>query len=165
MHSYSYAQNTAERFINLIKPFCKRAEIAGSLRRGKSEIGDVDIVIERDKWLLDSYLLKACEKDGIYKHPGYKNGPKYKQVRFEGIKFELYFATKENWGLIFLIRTGPADFSKNMLSKWKTVSNGGESRNGMLYTGDNKAVSVYQEVDFFKLINQVYIEPENRTYL
>ena len=33
-------------FISLISPYCERIEIAGSLRRGKPEVHDIEIVAE-----------------------------------------------------------------------------------------------------------------------
>jgi len=41
----SSAQRLAEKIVAEIAPFCSRTEIAGSIRRGRAEVNDIDLVV------------------------------------------------------------------------------------------------------------------------
>ena len=105
-----------------------------------------------------------------------KVGTKYKQYILATlrppIKFDLFIATEYNWGLILAIRTGPAEFSKRMVTQ---RSKGGlldddyfvdEGRVWMRKGGDDRSGSVSQpmvdEADFFNLLSCGWVEPGER---
>lgn len=39
------AQKIAENVKSFLEPYCQRVEIAGSVRREKTEVGDIEIVV------------------------------------------------------------------------------------------------------------------------
>jgi len=86
---------------------------------------------------------------------------KYTQrVLPQGIKLDLFFATPENWELIFAIRTGSADYSHKVLaSGW--VARGYKSIGGNL-THNGKVIEVREEEDLFKRIGVPFALPKNR---
>jgi len=131
----SIAQNLVEELI----PVCERIQIAGSLRREKSEVKDIEIVaipargethvidmfgnvIESKKCstldtLLDFNLGQeafAWEKDEEIK----RWGPRYKRLRHRetGIRCDMFLTDKERWAYQLTIRTGPAGFSKAIVT-------------------------------------------------
>jgi DNA polymerase/3'-5' exonuclease PolX len=72
----------------------------------------------------------------------------------------LFFAEEGNWGSIFAIRTGSAEYSHQVLAKgW--VRQGFKSEGGYLLRDEEK-YEVPEEKDLFRLIGIPYIEPENR---
>ena len=78
------------------------------------------------------------------------------------IKIDLFMATKRNWGLIFAIRTGSADFSHKILAcGW--VRAGYKSVNGIL-TKNGQEIECREEEDLFKLIRVPFVEPKLRNY-
>ena len=78
----------------------------------------------------------------------------------EGINFDLFFATEKNWGLIFAIRTGSAEYSHKILAiGW--VRAGYKSVDGML-TKNSQQIEVREEADLFDLIGVKYAIPEER---
>jgi DNA polymerase/3'-5' exonuclease PolX len=78
----------------------------------------------------------------------------------EGIKLDLFFAEHENWGLIYAIRTGSADYSHKVLaSGW--VKAGYQSRDGYLWHGRDK-YNCREEVDLFNRIGVKFVEPKLR---
>ena len=80
----------------------------------------------------------------------------------EGIKLDLFFAERGNWGLIYAIRTGSADYSHKVLAtEW--VKRGYKSEDGYL-TANGKQVEVYEEKDLFNRIGLAFIEPELRSF-
>ena len=55
------AKEIANDFLKLIRPFCLRAEIAGSIRREKPEVKDVEIcAVPRDLWELKNIMYIQC---------------------------------------------------------------------------------------------------------
>lgn len=153
----SEAKVIAEKYVEILKPFCKRIEIAGSIRREKLEVGDIEIVCIRDTKYLRRFV---DEVNKIRKIKGDPLGKYTQRVLPEGIKLDLFMCDVNNWGLIFAIRTGSADYSHNVLAvNW--VKAGFKSDEGMLYK-DNKVVPVYEEEDLFKMIGLVYVHPSKR---
>ena len=79
----------------------------------------------------------------------------------EGIKLDLFFAEEGNWGLIFAIRTGSADYSHKVLANgW--VKRGYKSEGGYLMQ-NGKTYEVREEKDLFDRIGVAYVEPKHRT--
>lgn len=95
---------------------------------------------------------------------------KYWRLLRGAIKFDLFFPRPENYGLILAIRTGPAEFSASLLARWKKISKGGYSKDGMLHLpipADvaqpyQATVDTPEEADVFRLCGMKYIEPEKR---
>ena len=80
----------------------------------------------------------------------------------EGIKLDLFFADRENWGLIYAMRTGSADYSHKVLAtEW--VKNGYKSEGGYLHSNGER-VTIPEEEDLFKLIGLSYLAPELRNF-
>ena len=157
----STAQNIANDFIKLIQPYTHRIEIAGSVRREKQQVNDIDIVAIPHSYKLEMFLRgDEAKKHEIYLQ---QSGPKHKKVIFKSAKIELWFATKENWGLIYLIRTGSAKFSQQMLATWKRVTRGGYSKDGILRDALHKPYCCYEETDVFKYCEMDFVNPINRS--
>lgn len=158
----SDALNIAESTKILLAPFCERIEIAGSIRRGKDEVKDIEIVAipkPYDIGLFDSGIATVVNK--WQKVKGELPCKYTQRVLPEGIKLDLFFATKINWGLIYAIRTGSADYSHKVLAtEW--FKKGFKSVNGNLYTWDSKLVELKEEEDLFKLLNLPYLDPKYR---
>lgn len=67
-----------------------------------------------------------------------------------------------NRGWIELIRTGPLEFGRRALARWKVVSDGGWSKDGYPHASNGARVSVPDERAAFGLLHWRYIEPERR---
>lgn len=164
------AVGIAEKYKAQLKPFCDQIEIAGSIRRKKPDVGDIEIVCIPHQQIDKVDLFSGVSTRPV---PGFistvnmwrkvKGEPtgKYTQRQLvEGINLDLFIATKENWGLIFAIRTGSAEFSHQVLATgW--VKAGYESVNGMLRK-NGETIAVPEEEDLFKLIGKPFIPPEDR---
>lgn len=120
-HPYAEALAVAEKLKAQLSPFCERIEIAGSLRRRCETVGDIEIVaipkvlrqeglfgpVGKGISMLDVHLAKFPE---VYRQV--RAGERLKELRFEGYQVDLFLTTREQWGVIFTLRTGSADFSK-----------------------------------------------------
>lgn len=152
----------ANELQELIQPYCERVEVAGSVRRRKEFVNDIELVLipKNHNKLFNMLGLHMLKLNPAFRY--IKNGDKYKQFVFKGWKIDLFITTPEQWGLIFLIRTGPADYGKSMLSRWKYLTKGGYSKEGFLYTAAGEKVPTPEETDVFALCKSKYIEPELR---
>lgn len=164
--TYTDAKLRADEILTAIRPFCHRAEIAGSVRRHKLDnIKDIEIcaipntVFARE---LADIVNNRWGQPSAGKFPS-----KYTKVR-SVVPIDFFWPSKETWGLIFLIRTGPAEFGQRMLAYWKTVTNGGYSKDGILHLANGTPVPTLEEADVFRVIEQYgkrpcrFVPPEKR---
>lgn len=160
--NYDAAIEVADQALRLIAPHCHRAEIAGSIRRRKPEVGDIEIVAIPKPY--DIGLFESGLAAVVNRWPKVKGELpcKYTQrILPSGMKLDLFFATPENWGLILAIRTGSADYSHHVLAAgW--VKRGYKSVDGML-TANGKPIPVREERDLFTLIGIPPVDPTKRT--
>lgn len=163
-YPYAEAHAIALDVLSQLEPHCIRAEIAGSIRRKKLLVGDIEIVA-----IPKPYGIGMFE-DGlaavVNKWKKVKGEMEYGKVGYtqrilpSGIKLDLFFAQEDNWGNIFAIRTGSADYSYKVLaSTW--VSLGYKSDGGYLFR-NGKRYEMKEEVDLFNLLGLRYVEPEER---
>ena len=160
---YQYALETAEKIKILLEPHCERIEIAGSIRRKRPVVGDIEIVAIPKPYNVGLFKSGiALVVDEWEKVKGELPCKYTQRILPEGIKLDLFFAYKENWGLTFAVRTGSAEYSHRVLAtNW--VKNGYKSRGGFLYRGNTK-IMVYEERNLFSMIGVKWIEPEFREY-
>jgi DNA polymerase/3'-5' exonuclease PolX len=171
------AKAIADKWIRYLSPACERIEIAGSIRRGKQEPKDIEIVCQPK--LIDKpdlfgeatqvNLLETYFETSLFRVTAafiLKNGPRYKQLALvEGVKLDLFIVLPPaQWGVQFLIRTGPADFSHWCVTQKRL---GGalpsylKVKDGAVWHGVKK-LDVPEEEDYFKLCGMKYIEPKYR---
>lgn len=165
-YPYAEAYAIALDVLSQLEPYCTRAEIAGSLRRKKVTVGDIEIVA----------IPKPYSTGGLFNDNGIaavvnqwekvRGEMEYGKTKYtqrilpSGIALDLFFADENNWGYIFALRTGSADYSYKVLaSTW--VSMGYKSDGGYLYK-DGKRFEIREEKDLFDLLNLRYVEPEKR---
>lgn len=121
-----------EVLISLLADSCERIQVAGSVRREKAEVHDLEIVaipkptrhldllgdpIPGKPTPLDETLATMMQTDSYWWDEDVKrNGPRYKRfvTSFGGTlgAVDLFLADSENWGNQLAIRTGSASFSR-----------------------------------------------------
>jgi DNA polymerase/3'-5' exonuclease PolX len=167
---YAQALEIAQGFVTSIRPFCERVEIAGSLRRQKAEIGDIEVVaIPRIVMGLDLFGNEAAAQnlleEGTRSFHLLLDGPFQKKIQFASIDVDLFITTPEKFGVIYTIRTGSADFSKWLVTtrqKGGALPSNMRVHDGRIWMGRHALVTP-EEADFFKAINLSWIAPEQRT--
>jgi DNA polymerase/3'-5' exonuclease PolX len=158
--------------VALLQPACERIEIAGSIRRKKTEIGDIEIVCiplySFSPDLFGDPVQEYALTDDVIKAQDWKtvkNGKKYKQFVLEGgAQLDLFLVTPETWGLQLLIRTGPADFSHRLVTGRRhggCLPAGWKVKDGRLH-GYNGALETTEERDVFAALGMDWIAPEDR---
>ena len=160
---------------------CEMIEIAGSLRRGRADVGDIEFLcVPRTMPMRDLFgdeigshdlLTERClflEDDGILKRRG-GFGPQNKLlVDVEsGIPVDVFSTTLENWGMSMVVRTGPADFNVRLMSEFKRLGHkahayGGVTLNAYDIHGARKEITCPTEESVFEAIGWKWLEPEER---
>ncbi|MBA7624744.1 DNA polymerase/3'-5' exonuclease PolX [subsurface metagenome] len=93
------AQKTAEAVVKRLKPYCWRIEIAGSVRRKKATVNDIDLVlIPCDMWNLQHEIMGLGQVK--------MSGMKIMRVMVNSTQVDIYIASEETWATLLLIRTG-----------------------------------------------------------
>lgn len=171
---WASANRVANLLIERIKPFCERVEIAGSIRRDVPWVGDIEIVaipkpavnLFGEKDYDPGEIYAALEGDGLNPPVIEKKGDFYARFKFFGIYVDLFIATPEKWGCIFLIRTGSADFSRRLVTKkWQNgyCPDDLYFSEGRLWSiNESDAFSTPEEKDVFRIIGIEYVDPEQR---
>lgn len=157
------AKQIAEKVKSELSSYCERIEIAGSIRRQKPNVKDIEIVAIPKPYDIGMFETGIAQIVNKWKKVKGELPCKYTQrVLPEGIKLDLFFTEPENWGLIYTIRTGSAEFSHQVLAvNW--VKAGYKSIEGNLYRmEDMKKIAIPEESDLFKLIGVKYVEPHLR---
>ena len=102
----------ALRIVQEIEPYCIKACVAGSLRRGRALVNDVDIVVLPNVPLYWLELIKTLRRefDGITVKQGDKlavfNVPFASKQALGYLQVDLYRAEPDTWGILLLVRTG-----------------------------------------------------------
>lgn len=112
------AQMIAERFMSHLLPYVSQMEVAGSVRRECSEVGDIEVVcIPKDEFSMGLAFPMG--------YPGLTvNGSRLKRFiyPFSGVQIELYITNPADYGRILAIRTGSSAYSHIQLAmRWNRL--------------------------------------------
>lgn len=172
----------ANSLLNNLHPFCERIEIAGSLRRGKPLIGDIEILAipkrhinlfgeidAKAPSLLDNHLCRLVDEDSIFHLPRRRWGSKMKSFSFIGTAggkyhVDLFIQSPETWGVNMMIRTGSAEFSKKMVTH---RSKGGWLPDNMRFAGGRlwrggEVLETPEEKTVFEKCGMLWVPPSER---
>jgi DNA polymerase/3'-5' exonuclease PolX len=148
--------------------------MAGSLRRRKETVNDIEIVTRLPHRAALLARLDRLISNGLLDRAAYQDetdrwGLKYAGVLFRGARIELFNATEENFGYIQWLRTGPADgneFVMKHLDTWPIRFSEGHAWYATYERGMKQLqyrVAVPDEGTLFKLIGLPCLDPERRT--
>ncbi len=181
------AASAAAYLRDLLAPYCERIEIAGSVRRARPSVKDIELVaiprtvqvqtglfgdlydvedqLEQriaqgiaDRWLLARDVEIHRTSGAI--ETGRRMGERYKALVYNGIPVDLFIVRPPaDWGVVFTIRTGPAEWSERLVTECQRfflrVAAG-----QLLHFG--KPISCPEEADFFHALGQPWVEPADR---
>jgi DNA polymerase/3'-5' exonuclease PolX len=165
---------------------CDRLEVAGSIRRGKPMVGDIELVaigrvtteedglwgglrrVEHLPVAIDALIAQGV----LAPHPtDPKRGPRYSKLVLAatGMQLDLFSPPAASFGLILLIRTGPADYSQRLVTIMKRGRHphhvaGGELHEGTACWGGTSCIVVptLDELDVYAALGLPFVPPEDR---
>lgn len=183
------ASKIAHLLVERLRPYCERIEVAGSIRRHQAWVGDIEIVAipklgERtmkpaglfSEAITEPFSLLWGRLDELMAQAKIEHAPHkswgqlmrkfvLETAMGERYKIDLFTCTVENWGNIFLIRTGSDVFSRWMVTgrdKSGALPQGYVQKGGMMYEDGDIPIPLYEEEDWFKLCGLPFIPPEKR---
>jgi len=167
------AQVLAGNFVAALSPFCRNVAVAGSVRREEPEVGDIEIVLVPDVTEVPG-LFGPMQEDALKSFPWkawgkvIKDGERYKQIETrQGVALDIFIVRPPaQWGVIFMMRTGPEDFSQWMVTPRR--KGGGlpsylRVHAGAIWQGEQR-ISTPTEGDVFRLLGVDYIPPQERKH-
>jgi DNA polymerase/3'-5' exonuclease PolX len=175
------ARAAAEELVALFKTTdIVKIEIAGSIRRGKPEVKDIEIVVEPyvptdlfgvadplAQTKFDALIAREVAAKRILRRFNEQGGaqaygPKFKALSYKGIPLDLFVVRHPaQWGAVFAIRTGPGDFSKYLVTACRSM--GLKCEEGRLVRiSDGSVFNTPTEEDFFRACGVPWCPPEQR---
>lgn len=157
--------------------------VAGSVRRSAPTVGDIEhVIVERtlmeaapgEIWpserpgvrsRLDDLVASGVMSRHVLPDGTQRWGDKYRAVVWGGAKHDLFFATEDNLGAILAIRTGPKDFSRELMTRLRQrgrrMIDGQVWRLNEVGIGD-EVIPCPSEEKFFELCGVPWLEPAKR---
>ncbi len=174
--------SVARELCAALKPACARLIVAGSLRRRKPTIGDVEILyVSTERVITDpgdmfaqrtvqdaDSVIARLEADGVLERRLNSMGRemfgpvnKLMRHRATGLPVDLFAATEANWWNYLVCRTGPGESNIRIASaakvkgwKWNPYGEG--------FSRDEEMHRVTSEKDVFDFVGLPYAEPQFR---
>lgn len=183
MIQLAHAQAIAFELIDLLNPFCERIEVAGSVRRKKNIVKDIELVLipkqeiifeglfndeEVVTYPIDKFILEDPRFDFRLNKDGKRMyGDKNKLLLFNSkeygqIALDIFTADQSNFMMVKFIRTGGAENNKkiavtaNQLGmNLKIYESSFQDKRGYKYQMDS-------EEQIYKFLGLEYLKPEER---
>ena len=168
------AQHIANQLADRFAPHCERIVIAGSIRRNKAEIGDIELVCIPKNRRLHEYLdglMAGCKIEPVAPKCWGEKWRSFVVLMKRSVRVDVFMVAPETWGVHLMIRTGSGIFSRNMVSP---VSINGfmpellRIQEGRVWLASDLALRKYapletpEEEDVFKLWGMEFVEPRLR---
>jgi len=149
------AQRIAGEVVKRLSPYCSKIQVAGSVRRKKPMVNDIDFVlIPSDLWNLHHEIMGMGQVR--------MSGMKIMRVMAGSVQVDLYFASPETWATLLLIRTGSAENNIRLASRakergWHLAASG----EGLLDEGGQRIAGDSEE-SIYDALGLPWQRPEER---
>ena len=149
-----YVLNLAKRITSSLKSYCRKIQIAGSIRRGEKNPGDIDIVlIPKNREKLENFLSKKGKK--------IQGGEKESTWKIENVRVEFYYTIPEEWGaalLAYSSRKG-AGIGLRIIARLKGFK---LTQHGLFKRKTGKRIAGKTEEEIYHALGRRYKEPWER---
>lgn len=131
------AQRLARGLVERLEEYCDRIHIAGSIRRQKAEVKDIEIVCQPKTFIEADFSLFGSGSQDVKVIPAFarevetlglnvikgKPDGRYMQIEaFKGIKLDLFMPQAHDFFRQFSIRTGSAEYAAKVIARgWKNL--------------------------------------------
>lgn len=148
------AVNLSLKLTTLLRTICRKVTVAGSIRQGKDEIGDVDIVVipkNTETFYEDVKKMIEYEYGGAKKIFG----------MFDGRPINIFVTTPDSFGACLYQSTGPAKYNIQMrgMAKRKGFK---LNEYGLFDRDTNEMIAGNTENSIFRAMKMTYKDPSER---
>lgn len=162
-----------------IEPFCTRYNIAGSIRRKRETVGDIELVIipsnapalfaKLDGMVEQGIITKALYNTAHGLRPRW--GEKLRCFRYQGATVELSISNEHKYGYRYWLCTGPSQANHYVMSQMDTQKSAIRFKDGYgwltEYIGGTPVykdkLHIPTEETLFNMLNLPFTFPEWRT--
>lgn len=156
----------AERIIGELDRYCDRIEIAGSVRRGRAWVNDIDFVVQIRAGDMERFRARVTSHSTIV-----KDGPEILILRLkDGTQVDFYFAhgpssdllttAPGNFGTVLLCRTGSKEHNIHLAQRAQQLGLKWETMRGV--TREGQVIASETEEEIFTTLDLPFIKPEQR---
>ncbi len=151
------AKQIGEEVLKKIGPYINRGEVAGSIRRNKKEVHDIDLVIQPKIEFMSTTNIKNILKSyGKFVLDGDKL---IRVVSKDKVQIDVYIA-HGNYETLLMLRTGSLEHNKKLCAKAQSLNYSLTAKG--LINKDNGMVIATREEDIFRELGFEYKAPEER---
>jgi len=149
----------AHDIVEAIKHLCDpgKIEVAGSIRRQRPEVNDIDIVLIPQEWMWQNIAHVLKHRLGATRK---ESGPELVRLMMQGVQVDLYRARPKTWGVLLLIRTGSIQHNIKLCSHARSIGVMLSAAQGVLK--DGKVIASRTEEEIFAALGIPYVEPKDR---
>lgn len=140
----------------------QKATVAGSYRREKETVGDIDILVTTTKPVEvgDKVVaLRRAQGDNFVRDIAAHGDKKLSFDLQNGLRVDIRFLPAAQWGSALLYFTGSKEH--NILMRKKAIARGWKLSEYGLFEGENIIASETEE-EIFEALEMEYVEPRNR---
>lgn len=186
---WAVAYSVATELVERLADACERIEIAGSIRRRKGEVHDIEIVaisrrlstvqqvgmfieeVAEGPFALREHVADLVregflEPRQVVSHrrdgtedTGERMGDAYKALVYQGMPVDLFITEDERWGCIFALRTGPHDWNIRLVQGCREHWRRVDDGRVLYH---EQVVPTPEESDFFRALGVPWLEPQER---
>ena len=176
------AIKVASEIVEMLKPVCTRIVVAGSLRREKPVVGDIEILfipqtVDRPDGFFDTKSVNLADElieqklaEGYFaKRPGatgvfaWGKSNKLGIHTKSGIHTDLFATNEENWHVSLVIRTGSKETNLRLTTGANKLNRTLLAYGcGVKDRATGEAIRAKSEEDVFKLCGVPYLPPDKR---
>lgn len=165
------AQKVADKLVDRLSPCVQRVEVAGSVRREKKEVKDIELVVvpkmgydlfgnPTGEPFLD-HMIEALSRCGRVVRRGTRYRAYQDILGNKGLNLDLFVVfPPAQWGTIMSIRTGPANYIRHIMKRLK--ERGTPCRGGFVRDKEGCIIKTPTEESFFTLAGVKHVEPRKR---
>jgi DNA polymerase (family 10) len=159
------AELLANQIVHSIEHLCDfgKVMVAGSIRRKRPEVHDIDIVLIPQAWMWNTtiqklktnWLAEVVEAGQELARLMVPTG-----ATSEPVQVDIYRARPETWGVLLLIRTGSIEHNIKLCSRARSMNMMLSAAKGVIK--DGKVIARGTEEEIFQALQMDYVIPEQR---
>jgi len=150
-----------EKFADRVTHGKMKVKVCGSIRRGRKEVGDVDLVTNVHLVGAIGVMLGWADEEGhvVDILSNLEKAEKAVQVLVDGVQWDMYLSSEEGWGAMVLSLTGSMKF--NIIMRAKAKKDEMKLNQYGLWQGEN-LIAGRTEEQIFMALGIEYREPKER---